>query len=139
MDNTLQSVDEIFVKAQKQLDELTPPTVLQQKLLDNGYRKHCSLNYTTFHSTDTLYQKRIDDDVGKRYYINAWYYPCKDWNNGNISPESIMVEVQLKDQDGDAYLTVSPWVNNDIVKAEEIIDRIWLSERCGYDEKWGEC
>lgn len=45
-----------------------------KQLEESGYKKHVADFYKTLMHTDTLYQKRITDQSGVRYFINAWYY-----------------------------------------------------------------
>lgn len=104
---------------------------LTEQLIEAGYKKHVAEFYKVFHSTDTLYQKRIDDERGKRYFINAWHYP-KD----EVIPfEALQFEVQFDGAMEDDVINVEISTNN-YVLAEKEFDRIWKLMNYGYYELW---
>lgn len=73
-------------------------TPLQQSLLRGGYKQYLSDEPYLGHSTNQLFQKRIVDDLGTRYFINVYYYP-EQRIEYYFCPECIQVEVQFKDAD----------------------------------------
>lgn len=108
---------------------------ISEQLLESGYKKHVSEHYRLLKMTDTLYQKRVDDSYGVKYYVNAWYYPERMMPNTAICPEGVMFETQYRD--GDDYITVE-LSTSDIDKAEEEFYKIWQLMGYGYKKRWDE-
>lgn len=108
----------------------------EKQLLNKGYRKSVQESYKLLHQSDTLYQKRVSDYNGVRYYINVWWYPERPtggMGHGSI-PESIQPEVQMLTPDGNrvdiAYLS------DDIEKAETFFDDTWVELGMEYDDEY---
>ena len=111
---------------------------LQRDLISRGYKKHVSESYKTFHMTDTLFQKHISDERGKKYYINLWYYA--EGRHGQTSlPESIQAEVQFE-TDGVTHNIMNVTLfTKDIDKIEEVFENMWVTLNLGYSELWKDC
>lgn len=107
---------------------------LHEDLLSRGYKYWKNESNRTFKETDILYQKCIKDDIGKRYYIDIWYYPNKIWPNGQITKESCQIEAHFYDVFSESLFSIK--TDQSIDAAEHLIERLWLSERCGYYEKF---
>lgn len=112
-------------------------TVLQQDLISRGYKKHVSESYKTFHMTDTLFQKCITDEKGKKYFINLWYYTEGRYGHANL-PESIQADVQFE-TDGvtDENMNVVLFTQ-DVDKIEEVFENMWQKLGLNYYELWSE-
>ena len=113
-------------------------TPLQEDLISRGYKKYISEGNKIFKMTDTLFQKRISDEKGKKYYIDLWYYPAG--RHGQISlPESIQAEVQFHDGDGttEENINVQLFIK-DIDKIEEVFENMWQKLGLNYYELWSE-
>lgn len=106
-------------------------TPLQQELLSRGYKKYTSESYRT----DTLFQKRVEDELGILYFIDVWYYPRTVFHNGNETEDTIEVTVQYRDQNGYPIMDVNLF-EKDIDKAEVLLAQIWCDMSLGYYEKW---
>lgn len=112
-------------------------TNMQEILISKGYKKHVSEHYKVFHTTDTLFQKRISDDKGKKYFIDVWYYPAGRYGHTDL-PESIQAEVQFeKDGITDENMNVELFTK-DIDKIEEVFENMWKYLALGYYELWSE-
>lgn len=112
-------------------------TPLQETLISKGYKKHVSEHYKTFHATDTLFQKRISDDKGKKYFINIWYYLAGRYGNTDLL-ESIQAEVQFEN-DGVTEETMNVQLfTKDVEKIEQVFENMWKCLALGYYELWGE-
>lgn len=111
-------------------------TALQEDLISRGYKKHVSEIHKTFKMTDTLFQKRISDDKGKKYFIDIWYYVGSPSHN---FPESIQAEVQFHDGDGitEESMNVQLFIR-DITKIEEVFENMWGKLGLNYYELWDE-
>lgn len=111
---------------------------LHEQLISRGYSKHVAGHYTTFKHTDILYQKRISDSKGKKYFINIWYYPANRYGYTDL-PESIQAEVQFNgDGVTDEYVDVTLFTK-DIDKIEEVFENMWVKLGLGYCELWEAC
>lgn len=112
-------------------------TILQEDLLSRGYKKHVSESNKIFKMTDTLFQKRISDEKGKKYFINLWYYA--EGRHGQTSlPESIQAEVQFE-TDGVTHENMNVTLfTRDIDKIEEVFENMWVTLNLGYYELWSE-
>ena len=92
---------------------------IQEQLAAQGYKKDISSHYSTSKTTDTLYQKLIADDIGKLYYINAWFYPSATYGD-TVVEDAVQFEVQFNGQDGNAIMDVTLF-EKDACKAEEYL------------------
>ena len=109
-------------------------TECQTLLLAKGYGKSVSKHYLTYKSTDTLYQKRITDEIGKKYYINIWWYPEKYYGETHV-PESIQAEVQFTGYEDDETTDVLLFTK-DLVKIEAKFEEIWNLLKFDYYKRW---
>jgi hypothetical protein len=108
---------------------------LEQELTLRGYTKHVADHYRVLNNTDTLYQKRISDSKGKKYFINIWYYPAQRYGHTDL-PESIQAEVQFTgDGVTDEHLDVKLFTK-DLDKIEEVFENMWVKLGLGYYELW---
>lgn len=111
---------------------------LHDQLVAKGYKKWVSESNRIFKMTDTLYQKQIDDDKGKKYFINIWYYPAQRYGHTDL-PESIQAEVQFTgDGVTDEHMDVTLFVK-DIDKIEEVFENMWVKLGLGYYDLWEDC
>jgi len=111
-------------------------TDLQSELMAKGYIKHVEDYIKTFKVTDTMYQKLISDEVGKKYYINIYYYYPENVTPLMTLPESIQAEVQYgSDGITDNPLDVRLFVK-DIDKIEEVFENIWNLLGLDYIHLW---
>lgn len=108
-------------------------TKLEQKLIDLGYKKHVSESNRIFKSTDTLFQKKVTDDKGIRYFIDVWYYPPQRIA-GRILDEGIEPEAQMSFED-DTKMNVS-FLTYDIGLFEVRFSDVWELMNCIHYELW---
>lgn len=111
-------------------------TPLQQKLLSRGFKKYISEGYRNFKYTDTLFQKRVEDEFGILYFTDVWYYPPTVFDNGSEIGESIEVNVRYRDQNGVPVMNVTLFEKG-IDEAEDLLAKIWCNMTLGYYERWG--
>jgi len=101
-----------------------------KRLEESGYKKHVADFYKELMGTDTLYQKRITDEYGTRYFINAWYF------DNAIVKDSIQFDVQFTiDEDTQDHINVT-LVTNDIKFTEAEFDKLWNRMNYEYYEAW---
>lgn len=99
----------------------------------SGYRKWVSHLNQVLKGTDTLYQKRITDEKGIRYFVDAWYYPSVA---GTIVDDRFQFEVQFTLPDGEKMNVMSFY--KEVDKSEQLFDLMWNKLELGYYEEWGE-
>ena len=111
-------------------------TLLQAELLARGYKKWVSETTRIFKMTDSLYQKKVIDNKGKKYFIDIYYYPAGRYGNRDME-ESIQAEVQFHNGDGitDNTMNVQLFVK-DIDKIEEVFENMWVKLGLNYYELW---
>lgn len=96
-----------------------------QELEDNGYTCYTSNTYKTIKNTDTLYQKRITNKIGIKYFIDLWYYE-NVWQ-----PEAVFYDI-----DNNALFEVTLYDASYINIIEEKFEKIWSKMNCGYYERY---
>jgi hypothetical protein len=100
--------------------------ITADQLLATGYRKSICDGSKQF--TNVLYQKRIDDECGKRYFINVW-----EWDNrmhvGVPNDFSYQAEGQFKDGCDNTF-NIELLTNDSIEQVEAFFADTW--ERLGY-------
>lgn len=84
--------------------------------------------------TDQGYQKRFDDEHGKRYFITVWEYDnrpykhnCPQLNDFNYAPES-QFEI------GTIAFNVEMITPESVEEMEAFFERMWMSMNCDYYE-----
>ena len=97
---------------------------LEQDLLNRGYKQSIEPHWKSSKMTDVLFQKRICDGKGTKYFINVWYYPAGRYGYTDL-PESIQAECQFH-SDGVTEETMDIQLfTKDIDKIEEVFENIW--------------
>ena len=110
--------------------------MVDQELLDRGFMQY-KPSEIDHESVEACFQKRYDDEKGKKYFINV-----KKWASyvhpysGEIFPESYEYDTQLyKKDDHDAInlLFHSTWSLDDV---EDYIEKFWNTGLFDYYEKF---
>tara|TARA_B100002019_G_C21107384_1_gene516634 strand:+ start:477 stop:824 length:348 start_codon:yes stop_codon:yes gene_type:complete len=105
-------------------------------LLESGFVKDVRSQYVTFQNTDTLYQKKVCDDKGVRFFLNAWYHKEKQIAQHTI-PASFSFELQFSQDEGETVININILTDNHEV-AEAKANEIWQKLNCDYTKKYGE-
>lgn len=111
--------------------------------LDRGYKKY---DRSQFESNMVLYnfQKRFDDDKGKKYFIdihkvsNEWLSPSekvKEW----YVPYSYTYSCQLYRKDTHAAVNMEFFSDWSIEQVEEFVENLFQNGELDYYEEWNEC
>lgn len=100
-------------------------TDIEKELVANGYKRSTCSYGMAFKGTEILYQKRITDNHGTRYFISCWYY-----SKCSITPETIQFEVQFTLKDGESMDVTSFY--KCVYKSEILFENIWTKLECGY-------
>lgn len=111
-----------------------------QDWLDAGYKKYYGNH---LNNSDFLLQKRFDDEVGKKYFIDVWVYEYSKYeyynHNPALPPVGFQPEVQF--QRGDKMtLDITFIMNQDstITEIEQEVECFWLFLEKPYYRKWEE-
>jgi hypothetical protein len=108
-------------------------TPLQKQLITEGYKLCESRENFLGKSTNVLYQKRIRDDNGTRYFIDAYYYPSQKYTTV-VCPESFQVDAQLSWAGGDVFnITL---LDGDIKTCENRLKVMWEGLNLDYYETY---
>lgn len=98
-----------------------------EQLEARGYRKSVRSSYKLWRSTDTLFQRRFEDDNGVQYFLNAWVYPEGRYGNTEI-PRGVSYQAQLYNDETFVDIDVTC---DTVEEAEDMIGKIWFE--LGYD------
>jgi hypothetical protein len=106
-----------------------------QSWIDKGYklRKIRPAEKEIYKLADIFLQKRIDDEQGKKYFIDVYGY---DWTNEPRVPNDwhFMPTVQYREA---AFPTITVTLHEEnIEKIEKICEHLWESLQCPYYEPW---
>lgn len=102
---------------------------VRTELLTRGYRYH--VDNTNLHHTNHLYQLKVNDDDGTRYYINAYYYAETSTSVMTI-PETVQFECVLYNNDSEPVINASLYTQIP-VEAEAYYDVMWRGLGLGYE------
>lgn len=103
--------------------------IIQQQLTIAGYMLHRHDYHKILKGTELLYQKKISDEKGIRYFINCWVYE----KDGELFKEDMpLFEVQFTMKDGEKC-DVEPFYK-DIQQVEAFFDKLWKNMQFGYYE-----
>lgn len=103
---------------------------------DNGYKQFSNSN-KAFNNSDFGLQKRIDDEVGKRYFITVWVYDWSKYPQHNQPNKlSFAPDVQLRLQN-DMHINVQMLLNQDstVQDIESFYHEMWEKMNCQYYER----
>lgn len=87
-----------------------------------------------------LYQKRIRDEHGTRYFIDVWHHDQLDFDNGTTYPRSFEVEVNYNDGctfHPAACIRLKCWSCNEweVSDVESFAAELWNRLRPNYYER----
>lgn len=107
------------------------------EIINAGYKEY---KPTPFHSeaVTKCFQKRFDDDYGKKYFIdiNKWEFPPHP-HTGELMPVSYEFGAQIEFNDKPINFTLfSGW---EIEDAEKWVEDMWQNMNGDYYEKWDDC
>ena len=101
--------------------------MVSKELIKNGYRK-----YVQSETEPILYQKKVHDDNGIKYFINCYHYTCFKMNNWEF-------KIQIESKFGTINVTLFNSKKLTIKQLEEFMEGIWFNYGCIYYEKFANC
>jgi hypothetical protein len=108
--------------------------ITRQNLIENGY-KRCDTGTNPY--SNALYQKRIDDKVGKKYFIDIDEYVFP--NKISYSPSVSYFKHFKADDDNnyDTFIDVT-FHTVDLTELENLAEKYWKFSGKSYYEFWEE-
>lgn len=108
----------------------------EKKLTEHGYKKWTPNSHIdTF---DYSYQKRFDDDFGKKYFIDFQFYDyMKYYHDHGISVKASVTFNNDNEEPG--KLDKPVWIDfdfNSIEQAETFVEMMWKASNSQYYEPW---
>lgn len=111
----------------------------EKKLTEHGYKKW--ITNSCIDTFDYSYQKRFDDDFGKKYFIDFQFYDyMKYYHDHGISVKASVTFNNDNEEPG--KLDKSVWLDfdfNSIEQAEAFAEVMWKASNSQYYERWSEC
>lgn len=107
--------------------------ITHEYLMSKGYREYKPISID---HCDKRYQKRFDDEVGKKYYIDIEMYDFSKYGKTN-NPIQYQPEINLNQENGIGSIRITFW-NDDIDEIEKWCENYWQSGDWDYYEKWSE-
>lgn len=118
-------------------------TLTDEYFLNRGYKKY---DKTQFQRSDIYlynFQKRFDDEKGKKYFIdvhkisNEWmseHDKSKEW----YKPYQYTYSCQLYKKDTHAPVNMEFFSDWTIEQVEDFVERLFRNEELDYYERWDE-
>ncbi len=103
-------------------------------LISKGYH---SYEPTPIDNCDKRYQKRFDDEIGKKYFIDIEMYDFSR-HDIKVNPIQYQIGMRTEEKNGIGAIEITFW-NKDIDKVEKWCENFWQSGDWDYYEKWSEC
>lgn len=111
----------------------------EKTLTEHGYKKW--IPNSRIDTFDYSYQKRFDDDLGKKYFIDFQFYDyMKYYHDHGISVKASVTFNNDNEEPG--KLDKPVWLDfdfNSIEQAETFVETIWNASHSQYYELWSEC
>lgn len=107
--------------------------ITRENLLARGYKQSKPNEFLDKY--DMLFQARVEDEVGIRYYLNFREW---DWSKYNSpAPTSYDAEVHYDVGGYDAHIWVTTRITADTIEqAEEIALKVWQALGCPYYDRF---
>ena len=102
--------------------------ITAETLINSGYRKYPA---TWRPYASAVYQKRVDDEHGKKYFVNVYEYA------GTMSSPKYSYEgdAQFVDGYGNTF-NVQLLHPESVEQVDEFFERIFVSLKCEHYEEW---
>lgn len=105
--------------------------VTSELLISAGYKRYAG---SDLNRSSALYQKRISDNHGTKYFINAWFHDYTRYNIQSPNQYSFEFEVQFTKKDGSKF-NVDDLSDSTIEEHEKFFESIWTNlEETGYHD-----
>ena len=105
-----------------------------EMLIEAGYKKYTPPSvWGDF--VEVLFQKRFDDEIGKKYFIDVKKCTSRYYDEPHYE-----TEVQLYQKDTHNAMNIT-WLHGweSIKEIENFMEKFWNNEEYDYYERWDEC
>ena len=118
-----------------------------QDFIQRGFKQFPPTPYLDPDGIETHFQKRYDDETGKRYFItvNKWK-PNVDPRTGMVWPSNYEYEVYFAKRDnngkgglGEKAIKILLYAGWNVDEVEEYVQKLFETGLFDYYEKWDEC
>lgn len=120
-------------------------SITDEELINKGYNRYDPTQFDNRWVCDR-FQKRFDDDNGKKYFIDFVKYDNTDViehekKRGVSNPDyiplySYEIETQLNKDDKAFNIELLSHWNDSLDEVEQFIDEIWTKLKLDYYERW---
>lgn len=114
-----------------------------QYLLEHGYKQYKPIPVLDNDSIVARFQKRFDDEIGKKYFINVlkWSHDYVPENRRDkyYQPFSYEYEVQVDMHEEEDSLRLHFFAGWTLEKVEKFMEDFFEKMKPNYYETWDEC
>lgn len=118
-------------------------TTTSQDLLNRGFKEFPPTYPIDPAGVRTKYQKRYDDEIGKRYFITvSEWEPIFDSRTGETWPINYEYDVYFSRDDGKGgtkAIKILLYAGWDVDEVEEYVRKLFETGLFDYYEKWEDC
>lgn len=107
-----------------------------QDILERGYHEYEPTMFD--HHVEKCFQKRFDDEIGKKYFIDIKKYEPIIHSNGDVYPHCYEYETQLHNVD-DEPVNLQFFAGWTMEKVESYVQQLFDTGLFQYYERWDEC
>lgn len=108
--------------------------VYDEYLIRRGYKEFAPTSFDSVH-VSKCFQKRFDDEIGKKYFITVYKY------NPIYPMDKVVYEydIQLKNINNENPINLKYFSGWEIEEVESYMEKLWDTKLFGYYERWDEC
>lgn len=118
---------------------MTKSNMTDDELIEHGYKEYKPTSFD-HESVEKCFQKRFDDDIGKKYFItvrkwSGWTHPY----NGLAVPAGYEASVQFCSADTDDPISMTFHASWRLTDVEKYVEALFQTGLFRYYEKWEDC
>ena len=106
----------------------------REALLSAGYRQFKQKNIREF--TDQFYQKRFDDNQGKKYFITIAEYDNSKYKVSHPMLPDFSYSPDGQFESNGTTFNVEMLTPKSVEEMEAFFERMWVDMKCDYYEEW---
>lgn len=113
-----------------------------QDFIQRGFKQYLPILHLESDGIEAHFQKRYDDEIGKRYFITVNKWKSITDRNGVVWPSNYEYEVYFHKDDGDGgtkAIKILLYAGWDIDEVEEYVQQLFETGLFEYYEKWEDC
>lgn len=106
----------------------------KEALLAAGYRPFKQKNIREF--TDQFYQKRFDNDQGKKYFITVAEYDNRKYHDRMPTLPDFSYSPDTQFNSNGVTFEIEMLTPESVEQMEAFFERMWVDMKCDYYEEW---